>query len=116
MSDQVQPGMIVRDERGNEGIVAQKEPCPSTSWLDEQINPIPRDAVSNQWWGVLTMHGGYILAPDSLLVVLRHTSYEDFLEAVEQANVAGRKSLAHLFPEYVSRAVNSVQSDDDRAR
>ena len=53
----------------------------------------------------MPLDGGLVLVPEPLLEVIRPASYEDFLVAADHANVAGRKYLATLFPEYVDRVL-----------
>jgi hypothetical protein len=100
----VEPGMIVRDDHDRLGIVAERANRPSPRWLREQLHPISEADAAAQWWTVHPLDGGLILSPETLLSPIRRTTYDDFLVAVEGANVAGRKSLAAQFPEYVERA------------
>ena len=102
--------MLVRDDHNRVGIVAEHAACPSKAWLREQVNPISEVDASAQWWTVQPLDGGLILSPEPLLAPLRPATYDDFLLAVEGANVAGRKSLATLFPDYVARARTTLEN------
>jgi hypothetical protein len=47
--------------------------------------------------GMTPFKGGYALAPGPHLTCLREATYDDFLAAVDGANVAGRELLAKVF-------------------
>ena len=97
-------GVVVRDSRGQIGIVREPEPAPSKHWIDEQRDAAVIKALGpTQWWGVLPFDGGYVLSPEPLLEVLREATHEDFLAAVDAANVPARAHLAKMFPQYVDR-------------
>ena len=83
---------------------------PSQAWLRAQLHPITEGAAAAAWWKVLPLEGGLILSPEPLLTPIRRTTYEDFIAAVEGANIEGRKRLAALFPEYVGRARMTVEN------
>ena len=107
MAATIAPGMLVRDDHGRIGIVAEPARRPAASWLREQIHPISEHDASGQWWAVQPLEGGSILSPENLLKPLRPATYDDFLAAVDGANETGRRSLASLFPSYVQRAMSS---------
>ena len=98
-------GLVVRDSFGRVGIVCSSELVPPEDWINEQLNVEEiRSLGTVDWWGVMPLvGGGYLLCPGPMLVPLRPTSYEDFLAAVDSANISGREALAKLFPEYVNR-------------
>lgn len=102
----VKPGRVVRyGDSGMEGIVCFKEPVPTQEWIDDQVNAAELEELGPaDWWGVLLFSGGYLLAPDTLLIALREATHEDFLCVMDGADVAVRKSLAELFPDYVKQA------------
>jgi hypothetical protein len=97
-------GNVVRDRYGHIGIVCTNEPTPKKTWIDKQLNSeeIKNLGVTN-WFGVLIFGGGYLLAAEPLLTLLRDATYEDFLSAADTARVAGREMLARIFPDYVNR-------------
>jgi hypothetical protein len=103
----VKLGMLVRDDFGRQGIVCSRKERPPEGWINEQLHAddIRKLAPSVSWWGVMPLDGGLVLIPEPMMEVLRRASYEDFLAAVEHANVAGRQYLATLFPEYVDRVL-----------
>src|SRR5688572_17952705 len=110
MEEKVATGMLVRDDHNRLGIVGDRTVRPSKAWLHEQLHPISESDAAAQWWTVHPLDGGLILSPEPLLLPLRRAGYDDFLLAVEGANVEGRKSLAALFPEYVARARTTVEN------
>lgn len=109
MAVRVAPGILVRDDHGRLGIVAERTHRPSEAWLRQQLHPMSDADVATPWWTVQPLDGGLILSPEPLLIPLRRATYDDFLAAAEGANVEGRKSLAALFPEYLDRARSTVE-------
>ena len=103
--------MLVRDPHGRTGIVFERKERPAESWIRDQenVDDIRRLPGSVSWWSVLPLTGGLVLIPEPMLEVLRPATYEDFLAAADGANVAGRKYLALIFPEYVDRALAEQQ-------
>jgi len=103
----VRLGLLVRDALGRQGIVCSRKDRPPEDWINEQLNAddLRKLDAKAQWWGVMPMDGGLVLVPEPMLDVIRPASYEDFLAAADNANVAGRKYLAMLFPEYVNRVL-----------
>jgi hypothetical protein len=57
----------------------------------------------------MPLTGGLVIVPEEALEPLRPATYEDFLTAVDHANVPGRRSRADLFPEFVRRAAEEVE-------
>jgi hypothetical protein len=103
-------GSVVRDSRGRIGIVCSKEPTPSSSWIDEQVDSdwIKRLGSDVRWWGVMPLDGGYLLCPEPDVRWLRSATYDDFLVAVDHAGGEGRVQLAGLFPDYVVQAAEAL--------
>jgi hypothetical protein len=103
----IKPGRVVRYQSGIEGIACFEEPVPAQDWIDDQINAeeVP-ELETASWWGVFPFDGGYLRAPDVLLTTLRQATCEDFLKAVDAANVSARKALAELFPDYAKQALS----------
>jgi len=87
----MKPGLLVRDDLGREGIVSSREERPSEAWVNEQhdAEEIRKLDASVPWWGVMPLGGGLVIVPEPMLQVIRPTTYEDFLIAVDHANVAG---------------------------
>jgi hypothetical protein len=112
----VKLGMLVRDDHGRQGIVCSRKERPSEDWINEQLHAddILKLDANVPWWGVMPLDGGLVLIPEPMMEVIRRASYEDFLMAAEHANVAGRKYLATLFPEYVDRVVAERRSVEKR--
>ncbi|WP_029922258.1 hypothetical protein [Nevskia soli] len=99
-------GIVVRAKHGIIGIVCSKEGRPPEDWIDEQVDSQEiRGLGQTEWWGILLFTGGYALSPGPMLEYLREASYDDFLSAVDTANVSGRKHLAKVFPAYVDRVL-----------
>lgn len=92
-------GDRVRDGRLREGIVSAMQPRPSAPWLDEQRDPETREHADAQWWTVLVMGGGAVLAPSPLLRSYGRASLADVSRLVEHASVATVRDLLELFPE-----------------
>ena len=92
------------------GIVLGPTDVPSEDWLAEQVNlnfeGAPEETI---WWHVMPLTGGLVIAPDLALEPLRAATSEDFLIAVDHANVPGRQTLAQVFPEFVRRAAEEVE-------
>lgn len=106
----IEDGIVVRDQYGRVGIVLGPTDVPSDDWLAEQVN-LPLESAPNEttWWHVMPLTGGLVIAPEMALEPLRPATYEDFLIAVDHANVPGRRSLAVLFPEFVRRATEELE-------
>ena len=49
--------------------------------------------------------GGYLLCPGPELKYIRDATYDDFLDAADTAQVAGRERLIKIFPQYVTRVL-----------
>lgn len=99
-------GVAVRTWYGPIGIVCSKEAKPAEDWIDEQLHSSKIRKLGNtDWWGVLLFGGGYALSPEPMLEYLREAGYDDFLSAVDTANIPGRKYLAKVFPAYVDRVL-----------
>ena len=112
----VMTGMLVRDPNGRTGIVFERRERPAEGWIKDQenveaIRHLPRNTT---WWSVLPLTGGLVIIPEPMLEVLRPAAYEDFLAAVDGANIAGRKYLALIFPEYVDRIITERQASGSK--
>ena len=100
----IKPGDMVRDKRGHVGIVRSKEPKPLLSRINHYLKRaevIEPGAVD--WWGVMSLHGGYLLWPAPFLERLRTASYEDFLIAREDIGAHAWGDLVELLPAYAER-------------
>jgi hypothetical protein len=107
----IRPGVVVRDPHRKTGIVCSKEPVPAQDWIDGLVHSADVKMLGpTDWWGVLALDGGYLLVPGPLLTYLRDATYDDFLEAADSANPAGREALLTLFPHYVERLLASRRS------
>ncbi len=115
-STPVRLGLLVRDALGRQGIVCSRRERPSEDWISEQLNAddIRKLAPDVPWWGVMPLDGGLVLVPEPMLVVIRPASYEDFLAAADNANIAGRKYLATLFPQYVDKVLAERRAGSKR--
>jgi hypothetical protein len=109
----IQVGLLVRDALGRLGIVCVTKERPPADWIEEQVNAeeIKKLDEGVRWWGVMPLDGGLVLVPEPMLEVIRPAQYEDFLGAAEHANIAGRKYLAILFPQYVDRVLAERRSE-----
>lgn len=107
----VRTGLLVMDAFNREGLVCEQRERPPEDWIRDQRNveDIRRLPPDVRWWAVMPLTGGLVIAPEPMLTVIRPATYEDFLLAADNANIAGRKSLALIFPEYVDRAVAKRQ-------
>ena len=106
----IEGGIIIRDQYGRVGIVLRPTDVPSADWIAEQVNlPLEGRPEETVWWHVMPLTGGLVIAPDLALEPLRAATYEDFLIAVDHANVPGRQTLAQVFPEFVRRAEEEVE-------
>jgi hypothetical protein len=105
----IQTGIVARDQHGRVGIVLGPTDVPSEDWLAEQVNlTLERGPHETTWWHVMPLTGGLVIVPEEALEPLRAATYEDFLAAVDHANVAGRQALAQAFPEFVRRAAEEL--------
>jgi len=110
-------GVVVRDVFGRTGIVLTRKPEPDQEWIDDQVNSADIKRLGpTEWWGVMPLDGGFARAPGPLLNYLREATYEDFLLAADNANIAGRKYLVKVFPNYVDQLLaerRSMKSNED---
>jgi hypothetical protein len=97
-------GVVVSDWYGRFGIVCERRSKPSEDWIGEQINSKDIEKLGETgWWGVMPLDGGFSWAPGPHLTYVREATYEDFLQAADFANSAGRETLLKVFPDYVNR-------------
>ena len=107
----IELGVVVRTWFGPIGIVCAKGEQPAKDWIDDQHNSEEiRKLGRTEWWRVLLFDGGAILSPGPLLEHLREASYDDFLAAIDKANIPARKHLAKLFPGYLDRVLAERQN------
>jgi len=106
MTESIKVGAVVQDWYQRVGIVCAKRPEPPADWINDQRNSEDIKRLGRtDWWAVMPLEGGYVLVPGPLLSYLRDATYDDFLEAADTANSAGRETLLKLFPDYVKRVL-----------
>jgi hypothetical protein len=104
-------GVVVRDPYRMTGIVTRTAAVPAQDWIDGLVHSAEVKKLGpTDWWGVLLFGGGSVLVPGPLLTYLRDATYDDFLEAADSANAAGRETLLKLFPHYVNRLLAERRS------
>jgi hypothetical protein len=112
MSSTIAPRLVVSSAFASECIVVESASTPDPSWIalqqDERVRHVPADT---RWWTLFPLGGGALLCAEPFLTVVREASYDDFLRAVEHANVDGQRRLAALFPDYSARALAAVSRE-----
>lgn len=86
------PGMLVRDHRGEVGVLLSRAAPPDAKWLQLQRDPRVRAHVG-AWWKVAPVSGGSVSVPDHLLDVVTGPREPWVAQALANANEFGRQTI-----------------------